>query len=277
MAGVDDRAVGSARRRRRRRPGSARPSRSASASPTGRCAAARRPHSASSRSSDSARCAPRLFGATAWISSTITVRVVASMRAAGFRAEQDVERLRRRDEDVRRRAGACASRSACGVSPVRTAVRIVDVGQALRRAARRAMPASGASRFLLDVVRQRLQRRDVDDLRLVRRAPPADALRAPARRSRRGTRPASCPSRSAPRSARARPAWIAGHACCLRRGRRGEAALEPGGDGGVKQGSEGHGLMISAVIARSVATKQSRARESLATGTVLNSGTYHFE
>ena len=57
----------------------ARSPRSGSASPTGRCAAAVSPHSAARRSSDSARCAPRLFGAMAWISSTITVRVVASI------------------------------------------------------------------------------------------------------------------------------------------------------------------------------------------------------
>ena len=37
------------------------------------------PHSAARRSSDSARWVPRLFGASAWISSTITVRVVASI------------------------------------------------------------------------------------------------------------------------------------------------------------------------------------------------------
>ena len=83
-------------------------------------------------------------GATAWISSTITVRVVASMRAARFRAEQDVERLRRRDDDVRRRACASASRSPGGVSPVRTQVRISTSRQALLAAAprgcRRAAP-----------------------------------------------------------------------------------------------------------------------------------------
>ena len=39
----------------------------------------RRPASASSRSSVSARCTPRLLPAMAWISSTITVRVVASI------------------------------------------------------------------------------------------------------------------------------------------------------------------------------------------------------
>ena len=36
--------------------------------------------SAASRASDSARWLPRLFAASAWISSTITVRVVASIR-----------------------------------------------------------------------------------------------------------------------------------------------------------------------------------------------------
>ena len=37
------------------------------------------PPSASSRSSDSARCAPRRVPITAWISSTITVRTVRSI------------------------------------------------------------------------------------------------------------------------------------------------------------------------------------------------------
>ena len=98
--------------------------------------------------------------------------------------------------------GASRSRSAGGVSPVRTQLRISTSGRPRARNSSR-MPASGASRFLLDVVRQRLQRRDIDDLRLVRQRAGLDALRAPARRSRRETRPASCPSRSAPRSARA--------------------------------------------------------------------------
>ena len=40
--------------------------------------------------SDSAKWEPRLFGASAWISSTITVRVVARHFAAGLGAEQDV-------------------------------------------------------------------------------------------------------------------------------------------------------------------------------------------
>ena len=140
-------------------------------------------------------------------------------RAAGLRAEQDVERLRRRHQDVRRAAGACASRSACGVSPVRTAVRISTSG---RPSARQLVADAGERRLevALDVVRQRLQRRDVDDLRLVRELPVA-APAAPAHRSPRGTRPASCPSRSARRPAcGGRPGSPARPR--LRRRRRGE-------------------------------------------------------
>ena len=58
------------------RQGSARPRRAGAASPTGRCAAPARAfasRSRSSRSSDSARCAPRLVGTSAWISSMMTV------------------------------------------------------------------------------------------------------------------------------------------------------------------------------------------------------------
>ena len=71
---VDDRAAPC-----RRRSGTGRPPRSASASPRGRSAAAVRPATAASRSSDSARCAPRRVPMTAWISSTITVRTVRSI------------------------------------------------------------------------------------------------------------------------------------------------------------------------------------------------------
>ena len=74
------------------RAGAPRP-RAAAPSPTGRSAASRGGArasrrdctSASSRSSDSARCAPRLSAATAWISSTITVRTSSQRRAAPTR------------------------------------------------------------------------------------------------------------------------------------------------------------------------------------------------
>ena len=70
-AGVDDRdrprpVVGRGRR------GTARSRRADAASPRGRCAAAAGSAIASSRSRDSIRCAPRLVGASAWISSMIT-------------------------------------------------------------------------------------------------------------------------------------------------------------------------------------------------------------
>ena len=104
-----------------------------------------RPASASSRSSDNARCAPRLFGASAWISSTITVRVVASI----LRPDRLVSRMYSDSGVVTTMCGArrrIASRSACGVSPVRTAVRMPASGRPSRSSSA-AMPASGTSRL----------------------------------------------------------------------------------------------------------------------------------
>ena len=57
--------------------------------------------------------------------------------------------------------------------------------------------AQRRAQVLLDVVGERLQRRDVDE-------PPAPGGRPRAGRVPRGTRPASCPSRSGPRRARSR-------------------------------------------------------------------------
>ena len=73
------------------------------------------------------------------------MRTVAQHLAARLRREQDVERLGRRDEDVRRRA-AHARRSLCGVSPVRTAARI-GASPSIRAANSRPIPSSGARRF----------------------------------------------------------------------------------------------------------------------------------
>ena len=79
VAGVDDRAVG----RARRRPATDQETRHLFdrllRGRQARSAAAGRRTARASRSSDRARCEPRLFGAMAWISSTITVRVVASI------------------------------------------------------------------------------------------------------------------------------------------------------------------------------------------------------
>ena len=184
------------------RPGSGRPPRSGSAWPTGRCAAAGRRTAHSSRSSDrrdgcracwAPRRGSRRRSPCAWCASILRPRLGA---------EQDVERLRRGDDDVRRPAVhllPLARRRVAGADPGAD----VDVRQALPLQ----VLADAGERLLevlLDVVRQRLERRDVDDLRLVlaarRRCPGA-----PARRSPPGTRRRSCPSRSAPRSACAGP------------------------------------------------------------------------
>ena len=102
--------------------------------------------SASSRSSESARWVPRLSRARAWISSTITVRTVRSMAAAAVAREQDVERLGRGDQDVRRLAAHRGARRAAGVSPVRTSTRTSGSERVERRGSRRAALAGSSGR-----------------------------------------------------------------------------------------------------------------------------------
>ena len=119
-------------------------------------------------------------------------------RAAGLRAEQDVERLRRGDEDVRRRAAhalALARRRVAGAHPGAD----LDVRQALRAQAprgcrRAALRGCAGCRSRAPSAARR--RRPASRPRARRRGPGA-----PARRSPRGRRRASCPTRSAPRSA----------------------------------------------------------------------------
>ncbi len=81
VPGVHDDAAGRAVRLHVRRspPGSGPPPRSASGWPRGRSRVSRAPYSSSSRSRERERWEPRLSSATAWISSTITVRTVRSM------------------------------------------------------------------------------------------------------------------------------------------------------------------------------------------------------
>ncbi len=101
--------------------------------------------SASSRSSDSDRCEPRLSSATAWISSTITVRTVESMR----RPPSLVRRMKSDSGVVTRMCGGfliIAVRTPDGVSPVRTAVRISTSGRPMAASSSR-IPASGSQRF----------------------------------------------------------------------------------------------------------------------------------
>ena len=106
----------------------------------------RRPHNASSRSSDNARWLPRLFGASACASSTMTVRTVDSMR----RPDSEPSRMYSDSGVVTTMCGGrlrILSRSACGVSPVRTIVRISTSGSQSCRSSSR-MPAIGTSRLM---------------------------------------------------------------------------------------------------------------------------------
>ena len=116
--------------------------------------------SASSRSRVSARCAPRLSPATAWISSTMTVRV----RASAFRPDSLVSRMWS-DSGVVTRMWA-----ACGPSPggPRPGCRRCAPSPGSRPAAGRAArptprPPEGRLEVPLDVVGERLERRHVDD------------------------------------------------------------------------------------------------------------------
>ncbi len=126
----------------------------------------RSPHKAASLSSDKARWAPRLFGATAWISSTITDRALREHRAPGLRAEQHVKRFRRRHQDMRR-AAAHPLALGDGRVPRSDPGADIDIG---KPAPAELLPDAGQRRLeiLMDVVRQRLERRHVDDLRRIR-------------------------------------------------------------------------------------------------------------
>ena len=149
------------------RPGSARFRRSVSGSPKARCAAVRVRSRAASRSSDSARWLPRLLPARAWISSTITVRVVASI----LRPDSDPSSTYNDSGVVTTICGGrlrMPARSDCGVSPVRTSVLISTSGKPSFASSSR-IPASGVGKIALDVVGQRLQRRHVHNERLVRK------------------------------------------------------------------------------------------------------------
>ena len=151
-----DREIEVARGARRRRSahgraltrrGSAPPPRWGAPWPTGRCAAGARSASASRRASESARWLPRLSRISAWSSSTMTVRTPAEERAAPLGGEHQVERLRRRDEDVR---DASQDRGAGRGRRVARAEGRADRGRrrgpsSLARASR--MPARGASRL----------------------------------------------------------------------------------------------------------------------------------
>ncbi len=105
----------------------------------------RPPASSSRRSSESARCDPRLSSATAWISSTITVRTVFSIPLP----PSLVRRMNSDSGVVTRMCGGrltIAVRTLAGVSPVRTWVRIPASGSPMA-ASSPPIPASGSTRF----------------------------------------------------------------------------------------------------------------------------------
>ena len=126
------------------------PPRNRAISSRGRCVADRpmrcsgRSTIRSSRSSDSARWAPRLVETSAWISSTITVSTARS-RSRAFEVSS-----RNSDSGVVIRMSAGSrwnrARSAVGVSPVRIDIAGTWWGTPAA-AARWAMPASGARRL----------------------------------------------------------------------------------------------------------------------------------
>ena len=152
-------------------------------------------HERSSRSRDSARCAPRLEPAIAWTSSTITCSTPRSdlARRAG---QEQVERLGRRDQDVRRAAGELAPFLG-GVSPVRAPTEMLRHRLA-EPLGREGDPGQRCAQVALDVVGQRLERRDVQDPD----GPGASRVggglgsRSPAGRGTTGTRRGSCRCRS---------------------------------------------------------------------------------
>ena len=113
--------------------------------------------SRSSRSTDSARCAPRFVPATACTSSRMSVSTVRSISRA-CDVEDQKERLRRRDEDVRRPADH------------RLPLLLWRVARAHGDRERRADARERCPEIALDVVVQRLQRRHVEQSQALARA-----------------------------------------------------------------------------------------------------------
>ena len=136
--------------------GSGRPPRPAGRWPTARSAGPGCSSSASSRSRERARWAPRLVPATACTSSTITVSTPRSDSRACEVSMQE-QRLGRGDQDVGRGAGEGPPLVGRGVAGAHADG---DVGRGQARAASAAcrMPASGRAQVALDVDGQRLER-----------------------------------------------------------------------------------------------------------------------
>ena len=156
---------------------------------------------------------------------------------ARVRAEQHVQRLRRRHQDVRRPAQALAALLRRRVAGADGGADL-DVGQA----GRGELGADAGERRLEvepDVVRQRLQRRHVDDRRLVGQAARLQALAH--QRVERGQESGQRLARTGRRGDERVPAGMDRRPRGdLGRRRRGERAAEPGGDGGMEVFEEHH-------------------------------------
>jgi len=161
-------------------------------------------------------------------------------RTARLRAEQDVERLGRRHHDVRRPAAHAVALAGRGVARAHPGAD-VHLRQTLRL---EALADAGKRRFqvALDVVRQRLERRDVDDLGFVLEAAvealPHQAIDGGEKGRQRLARPGRGGNQHVPAGLEGRP-----RLCLCRRG-RGKAALKPGGNGRMKQGTWRHGAEL---------------------------------
>ncbi len=151
--------------------------------------------------------------------------------AAGFGTEQDVERFRRGDQDVRR---AFAHGVALGLGRIASAHGGADIH--IRQALARQLGTNAGQRFFqvdADVVGQRLQRRDVDHRAAIRQPavlqPLVDQFVDGREKGGEGLARARGGSHQC---ARPGPDGRPGEG--LGRRRSGEAGAEPGGDGGVE-------------------------------------------
>ena len=171
----------------------------------------------------------------------------AQHRASGVRAEQHVQRFRRGHEDVR---GEPAHRGAFVLRGVAGAHCGADLH--VRQATTRQFHADAFERGVqidADVVRQSLQRRDVDDLgqigEFAELALPDEIVDRGEEGGKGLARTRGCGHQHMPAGLDCRPCLR------LRRGGRGKRRGEPRGDGGM-EACEGHGSDTVAGVARVV-------------------------
>jgi hypothetical protein len=156
--------------------------------------------------------------------------------ATRLRPEQDVERFRRGHHDMRRAAAHAVAFAAAGIARSYPGADL-HLRQALRL---QSLADAGERRFqvTMDVVRERLERRDIDDLGLVlegaRKPLPHQVVDCGEERRERLARPGRGRDQHIPARLQRRPRLR------LRRRGRGEGAIKPDGDGRMKQGCWRH-------------------------------------